>query len=126
MKADDRPEVDLGQHVAVEDHDGFREVVAGIPDGPGGAERCRLDDIPDLDAELGPVAEDLLDPTGLIVEAEDHLIDFRHLLQQVELIVQKRAVEDRNDWFGVWMVRGRSRVPFPPARRIAFMTNPNL
>jgi hypothetical protein len=23
----------------------------------------------------------------------------------------------------VWMVSGRSRVPFPPARRIAFMTN---
>src|SRR5688572_9672307 len=25
---------------------------------------------------------------------------------------------------GVWMVRGRSRVPLPPARRIAFMADP--
>src|SRR5215216_5758782 len=27
--------------------------------------------------------------------------------------------------FGVWIVSGRSRVPFPPARRMAFLTNSN-
>jgi len=111
MQPDDRAEVDLRQHVAVENHDGFREVVAGIPDGAGGPEWRRLDDVPDLDAQLRPVPEDLLDAAGLIVEAEDDLVDLRHLLQQVELIVEKRPVEDRDNRF--WRVDGERPQPRP-------------
>ena len=33
----------------------------------------------------------------LVVEAEDHLVDFGHLLDEVQLIVEKRPVENRND-----------------------------
>ena len=46
------------------------------------------------------VAKDLFDAARLVVEAEDHLVDLRHLLDQIELIVEKRAVEDRHDRFG--------------------------
>ena len=33
----------------------------------------------------------------LVVEAENDLVDFRNLLDEIELIVEKRPVEDRND-----------------------------
>ena len=46
---------------------------------------------------LGAVAEDLLDPPRLVVQAQDDFVDLRHLLQQVDLVVEKRPVEDRND-----------------------------
>ena len=47
--------------------------------------------------ESAAVAEDLLDPPRLVVEAEDDLVDLRHLLQQIDLVVEERPVEDRHD-----------------------------
>ena len=44
-------EVDLGEHVAVEHDDRFGQLVARVLDGPGRAERRRLDDVANLDAE---------------------------------------------------------------------------
>ena len=46
---------------------------------------------------VAAVAEDLFDAPRLVVEAEDDLVDLRHLLEQIELIVEKRPVEDRDD-----------------------------
>ena len=46
---------------------------------------------------LRPVAEHLFDAARLVVEAEDHLVDLGHLLEQVDLVVEERAIEDRND-----------------------------
>ena len=43
------------------------------------------------------VAEHLLDPARLVVEAEDHLVDLGHLLQQVDLVVEERPLENRDD-----------------------------
>ena len=51
VQADDRRQVDLRQHVAVEHDDRFGELVAGVLDRAGGAERRRLDDVADLDAQ---------------------------------------------------------------------------
>ena len=96
--------------------------VAGVADGAAGAERRRLDDVADLDADVRAVAEDVLDAARLVVQAEDDFVDLRHLLEQIDLVVQKRPVEDRHDGLGVWSVSGRSRVPLPPASRMAFMT----
>ncbi len=75
-------------------------MVAGVLDGAGRAERRRLDDVADLDADVRAVAEDLLDAPRLIVEAQDDLIDLRHLLQQIDLVVKERPIEDGNDWLG--------------------------
>jgi hypothetical protein len=82
---------------AVEDDDRFGQLVSRVLDRAGGAERRRFDDVPDLDARVRTVAEDLLDPPRLVVQAEDDFIDLRHLLQQIDLIVQEWPVEDRND-----------------------------
>ena len=72
----------------------------GVAHRAGGAERRRLDDVAKLDAGVAPVAEHFLDAVRLIVEAENHLVDFRHLLDEIELIVEKRPVEDRDDRLG--------------------------
>ena len=53
-----------------------------------------------LQAGVAAVAEDLLDAPRLVVEAEDDLVDFRHLLQQIDLVVQERPIEDRHDRLG--------------------------
>ena len=97
VQRDDGAEIDLRQHVAVEDDDRLAQRFAGVADRAGRAERRRLDDVADAEAGVAAVAEDLLDAPRLVVEAEDDLVDFGHLLQQIELVVQKRPVEDRDD-----------------------------
>ena len=90
-------EVDLRQHVAVEHDDRFAQRFAGVAHRAGRAERRRLDDVADGEAGVAAVAEDLLDPPRLVVQAEDDLVDLGHLLEQVELVVEERPVEDRDD-----------------------------
>jgi hypothetical protein len=68
-------------------------------DGARRPEWRRLDHVADRDARLAAVAEDFLDATRLVVEAEDHFIDLRHLLEEIELIVEKGPIEDRHDRF---------------------------
>ena len=97
MHPDDRAQIELGQHVAVEDDDRFGELVAGVLDRARGAERGWLDDVANLDADLGSVAEDLLDAPRLVVEAQDDFVDLGHLLEQVELVVEERPVENGHD-----------------------------
>ena len=55
------------------------------------AERRRLDDVAELDAGVASIAKDFFDAVRLIVEAEDDFVDFGHLLDEIELIVEKRA-----------------------------------
>ena len=76
------------------------ERLAGVAHRTGGAERRRLDDVFDAEPGVAAVAEDLFDAPRLVVQAEDDFIDLGHLLQQIELIVKKRPVEDRDDRFG--------------------------
>ena len=64
------------------------------------AERRRLDDVFQAETRVSSVAEDFFDPARLIVQAEDDLVDFRDLLQQVELKLQERPIENRDDGFG--------------------------
>src|SRR5260221_7868201 len=93
-------EIHLRQDVAVEDDDRFGERVPRVADGAAGAERHRLDDIPDADAESFPLAENLLDAARLVVETEDDLVDLRDLPQEIDLVVQERPVQDRHDRLG--------------------------
>ena len=100
VQREDGRQVHRGQHVAVEHDDRLGQRVAGERDRAAGAERRGLDDVAEIDAEVRAVAEDLLDPARLIVQAEDDFVDLRHLPQQIDLIVQERAVEDRDDRLG--------------------------
>ena len=97
MKIDQPAQIDLRQHVAVEHHSVSGHALSGVTDRARGAEWCRLDDVPKLDAGLASVAEHLFDAVRLIVEAENDLVDLRDLLDEIELIVEKRPVEDRDD-----------------------------
>ena len=100
VHADDRRQVELRHHVAVEYDDRFRELVACVLDCAGRPERHRLDHVANLDSQVGAVAEDLLDPARLVVEAENHFVDLGDLLQQIDLVVKKCSVEDGNDGLG--------------------------
>jgi hypothetical protein len=99
VEPEQRPEIHVGEHVAVEHHDRIGQRVAGVADRAASAERDRLDDVADPHAEAVAVAENLLDAARLVIEAEDHLVDLGHLPQQIDLIVEKRPVEDRHDRF---------------------------
>src|SRR4029453_2180937 len=64
------------------------------------AERLGLDDVADADAEGRAVAEHLFDAAWLVVEAQDHLVDFRRLPEEIDLILQEWPIENRHDGFG--------------------------
>ena len=100
MEADDRGDIDGGHHVAVEHHDRVVDALRGVADGPAGAERRRLDDVAQAQAEAGAVTEGLLEAARLVVEAENHLVDLRHPLEQVDLVGEEGPVEDRHDRLG--------------------------
>ena len=93
------PEIHVGEHVAVEHHDRIGQRVSRVPDRAPRAERDRLDDVADAHAEALAVAEDLFDAARLVIEAEDHLVDLGHLPEQVDLVIEKRPVQDRHDGF---------------------------
>src|SRR3954452_12300499 len=97
MQPQNGTEINVGQHIAVEHDDRIGQRDGGISDRAAGAKRHRLDDIPQTDAQVRALAEDLLDPPRLVVEAENDLVDFRNLLEEIDLVIQKRSVENRND-----------------------------
>ena len=91
-------QIDRGEHVAVEHDDRLAARLAGGKLDPAArAERRRFDHVAQVDAEIAAVAEDFLDPPRLIVQAENDLVDFGDLAQQINLVLQKWTVEDRND-----------------------------
>src|SRR5262245_53732009 len=104
VKSNDAAEIDLRQHVAVEHDNRFRQLIAGVFDGARGSKRRGLDDVADLDSDVRPIPEDLLDPARLIIQTENDFIDLGHLLEKIDLVVQKWAIEDRND--RLWRVNG--------------------
>jgi hypothetical protein len=97
VQPDHGREIHFGQHIAVEHDDRVSEEFLGVLDRAGRAERLRLDDISNAQAELRSVAENLFDAPRLVIEAENDLVDFRDRPEQIELIEQERAVEDWDD-----------------------------
>ena len=97
VQAQDRGQIDLRQDVPVEHDDRIGQRLARIPDRSTRAERRRLDDVADLDAGIAAITEHLLDAAWLVIEAEDHLVDVGHLLQQVDLVVKEWPLENRDD-----------------------------
>ena len=98
MERDERGQVHRREDVAVE-HDERRAPVVARREsnGAAGTERLRLDAVVEAHAEGRPVAEDVLDAVGLVVEAEDNFVDLGNLPEHVDLILEKRPIEDGND-----------------------------
>jgi len=93
-----RRQVHGREYVAVEDHNRLASRLSGRKlDRATGPEWRGFHHVPQVNSEVGPVAEDLFDAARLVVQAEDDFVDFRHLAQQVDLIAQERPVENRND-----------------------------
>src|SRR5258708_5648675 len=90
-------EIHLRQYVAIEDDHRFGERVPRIADRPARADRHRFDDVADADAESFTFAENLLYAARLVIEAENHLVDLRDLLEEIDLVIQKLPGQDRND-----------------------------
>jgi hypothetical protein len=82
---DDGAQVDFRQHVAVEDDDGIVHVGRRVLDGAGRAERRGLHHVPKGEPGVAAVPEDFLDPSRLVVQAEDDLIDFGDFLYEIQL-----------------------------------------
>ena len=57
----------------------------------------------------GRIDKHIGDAVWLVVEAQNGLVDFRNLLEQVDLIVKEWSVEDRHNRFG--RVRGERSQP---------------
>jgi hypothetical protein len=107
-------QVNRCEHIAVEHHDGLATCLTGCKlDGAAGPERCWFHHVPEVNSEVGAVAEHLFDAPRLVVQAQDDFVDFRHLTQQVDLVAQERAVENRNDRF--WCVERQRPKPRPLA-----------
>ncbi len=96
-RCDDGLDVHGGHDVAVEDDECVADALGCIANRAAGAERGRLDDVAHADARAGAVAKDLFDAARLVVEAENDLVDLGYLLEQIDLIVEERPVEDRDD-----------------------------
>ena len=100
MQRQDPVDVDRGHDVAVEDHQRVGDALGRKTHRPARPERRRLDDITDAHAGAAAVAEDLFNTPRLEVEAENDFVNLRDLLQQVDLIVEKGAIENGNDGLG--------------------------
>ena len=96
VPGDDRRQVDVGQHVAVQDDGPLVEEVERVADGAAGAERGVLDGVADAHAERTPVAEDGLDALRAVGHGEDDLA-YPGAGEQVELVAEERPVDDRHD-----------------------------
>src|SRR4030095_6922223 len=126
MKGNDGGEVHLRQHVSVEDDDRLGERFPRVAHRPRGAGGLGLHDILNRQTSPAAVAEDFLDAPRLVIQTEDDLIDFRDLLQKVELVMQKWAIEDRNDRF--WCVncqRAQSRA-LAPSQEYRLHSQPSM
>ena len=117
------PQIHLGQHVAVEDDHRLGQRVAGVADGARRPERHGFDDVAQLEAEAFAIAEDLFDPPRLIVQAQDGFVDLRHLAQLIDLVVEKRPVEDRHDGLRRVDGQGPQARAFPPGEQDSFHDN---
>src|SRR5687768_15943427 len=117
MQPDDRCQIDFRQDVAIEDDHRLGQLVARILHRSAGPERGRLDDIADLDAETLTVPENLLDSPRLVVKAQDDLVNFRDLLEEVDLIVEKWPVEYRDNRLGGMDGEGAEPRAFAPGQK---------
>ncbi len=94
VEVDDRPEVDVGEHVARDDEEPLVEMAHGVADRPGGAEGRLLGGVDDLHAELGAVAEVGADRVGHEGHRHHDLVD-AVALEQVDDVLHHRPVDQR-------------------------------
>jgi len=96
MQRDHGLHVHAGHHVAVEHDQRVVDALRGIANRATCAERRGLHHVAQPHARAVAVAEHLFDAARLVVEAQNHLVDLGHLLEEIDLVVEKCAIEDRH------------------------------
>ena len=123
VEGDDLAEVDVGEDVAGDDEEPLVELVHGVADRAGGAERRLLGGVDHPHAELGAVAEVGADGVGQEGHGDDDLVEAVPL-QQADDVLHHRPVGQRQHRLRAGCeVSGRSRVPSPPAMITAFTSS---
>jgi hypothetical protein len=98
MRGDQRRDVEVRQHVAVENDRRFVEPVEHVPDRAGRAERLGLADDLEPDALAGhPVGE--RSERIREVASEQHGLGDAVAAHQVQLVLEERSVADRQQRF---------------------------
>jgi len=100
MEGDHRREIDLRQDVAVEDDDRIADAAGGVLDRAARPERRGLDHVAQRQPGVAAVAENFLDAPRLVVETQDDFVDLGDFLYEIELKLEKRPIENRDDRFG--------------------------
>ncbi len=100
VEVHDRSQIDVGEHVARNDHEALVELLAGVEDRSGGPERRFLGGVHHPDAQLGPIAEVATDGVG---HERDRHDDVGHpvLAQEEHHVLHHRAVGHRQHGLGL-------------------------
>ena len=93
-------EVDLGEDVTVEHHHRLGELISRYRMAPPVPSGIGSTTYPMPQTQSFAFADDFLDAARLVVQAEDDLVDLRNLTQQIDLIVEKGPVQNRDDRLG--------------------------
>ena len=99
VEGDDPAEVDVGEHVAGDHEEALVELVHGVADRAGRAERLLLGGVDHPHAELGAVAEVGADVVGQEGDGDDDLVE-AVLLQQLDDVLHHRPVGQRQHRLG--------------------------
>ena len=124
MQGEHRGQVHLGEHVAVEHDDRVGHARRRELHRASGAERRRLDDVADLDAERRAVAEDVFDAARLVVQAQDDLVDLGNLPDEIDLVVEEGPIEDRHDRLRRMQGQRPQPCAFSAGKKNGFHDNP--
>src|SRR6185369_13037047 len=99
MELDQARQVDVRENIAVQYDRGLAERIRGKFVCTAGPERRRLGDVPEVYAIVRAVTHNVLYLIGLIAQRQGNIGD-PGSLEDLDLIDQKRAIDDRNNGFG--------------------------
>jgi hypothetical protein len=113
VEADDRAQVDVGQHVTRDDQEPVLQLVHGVAHRARRAEGGLLGGVDHADAELGAVAEVVPDVVGEERHGDDDLVE-AVLLQQADDVLHHRPVGDGHHRLRSVGCEGSKAGPFTP------------
>ena len=121
MPFNDGPEVNASKNITVENEDGLVDSRACELYSSSRAKGMWFDHVANGQSDLVAASNSLLDAVGLVIQAQNNFVDFCHLTDQIDLVVEK-LTKIGTIGLGVSSVSGLSLVPNPPAKMTAFMS----
>jgi hypothetical protein len=119
--ADDLLEIEVGQGVATDDDEGVVEILRGVLDAAGGAQRRLLHDVGDLHADVAAVVEEILDGGGHVAQRHHYFGD-AVMFEQVKDVADDRLVDDGHHRLGAANCNRAQARPFTARHDNCFHT----